>query len=259
MIFRILILIISAFIFLRCSGNEYDNLKEKKSSTKNKDLFEGEKAFSNEINSIEKDKKITEVTSLNYINREGKSFSVKGFVDSEMNLRKLTYNRIFDNGDESKLSFYYIGNRKFATRNEYSHSNETSFKTKITESFYDDSSKVFFSKCSSIDHNSNKSNKFKKCNPISHNDNFALKIINQQGEFQTNFQGFTENMGRIYLLVGTENYTSALAISKLDGIIKLLKSNENKFLGKKLKVDFTINTEANGFTFQAIKSVQLTQ
>jgi hypothetical protein len=38
-----------------------------------------------------------------------------------------------------------------------------------------------------------------------------------------------------------------------------LKKNEKKYLGKKLTVDFSVQSEANGFTFQVMKNVRIAQ
>ena len=253
--FKIVVFIFLILFFYGCNENK-NNSNEKRTLKMLSPFFKGESAYENEILKIETDKNLTEVTSLNYINSNGKPFIVKGFVDNQMNLRKLIYGNTYDNGNESIITFYYIGSRKFASINEYTHSFENKFHKKITKSFYDDSSKVFFSKFSNYNDQTNELTPFKKCKISSHDDSFALKIINQQGEFQTNFQGFTENMGRYYLLLGTDNYTSAVAFSNLSGILKLLKDDEKKYLGRNLIVDFKIVTEANGFTYQEIKTVK---
>jgi hypothetical protein len=82
-------------------------------------------------------------------------------------------------------------------------------------------------------------------------------IINQKGDFQTNFQGFMEMLDRTYLLVGTEKYGSTLAFQEYSGILKLLKNRENQYKNKPLKIEFEILTEANGFTFQALTGLEL--
>jgi hypothetical protein len=126
----------------------------------------------------------------------------------------------------------------------------------LTKSFYDDSSNVFFSKKALITEQSEDNYVYEKCKPVNHNDNLAWKIINQENEFETRFQGFTQNMGRNFLIVGTENYTSTIAFGEYSGILNKLKLNEPNYIGKKLIVDFTLQTEANGFTFQALKNVR---
>ena len=101
------------------------------------------------------------------------------------------------------------------------------------------------------------SNKFKKVDFIIHDDIKAKEIINQKGDFQTNFQGFMEMLNRAYLLVGTEKYGSTLAFQEYSGILKLLKNRENQYKNKPLKIEFEILTEANGFTFQALTGIEL--
>jgi hypothetical protein len=98
---------------------------------------------------------------------------------------------------------------------------------------------------------------FSACNPTTHDDSLALKIINQEGEFETNFQSFTENMGKNFLILGTENMTSTVAFLDYNPTLKLLKNNQKRYFGKKLIVNFSVETEANGFTFQALNDIQI--
>jgi len=86
-----------------------------------------------------------------------------------------------------------------------------------------------------------------------------LNIINQEGEFQTNFQGFTELEGRTFFIVGTKHFTSTLAFWELNKTLSLLKNNEKRYLDKELIVDFSVETDANGFTFQVMKNVRMAQ
>jgi hypothetical protein len=224
-----------------------------------KPMFEGENIFENEITKIEKNPKYIEVTSLDYLSNDGESFVAKGLVEPKngyqnMTLKKLTFTQISKNGDETICSYYYLGIRKFASTCQQTLLNGMKLSKVITRSYYDDSGQVFFSKSTS--ENINDKN-FIKCKPVNHDDKLALKIINQEGEFETRFQGFTENMGKSYLILGTNSYTSTVAFPAFNPTLSLLKKNENKYLGKKLIINFSVEKEANGFTFQALKDIQL--
>lgn len=251
---RLLILVLA--ISFSCSENK-DSINKSINNAEIKPFFEGESTFENEISKIEHDTQLTEVTSLDYIDSEGKSWIVKAMVDNEMNVRKLTLPRTFTNGDNSILSFYYLGARKFASIEEYSRVRNEIYSKTLTKSFYDDSVQVFFSKKAYQTEDLESEGNFKKTKSIAHSDALALAIINQEGDFQTKFQGFIENLGKTYLIVGTDKYSSTLAFSEYSGLLKQLKANEKKYIGQKLKVQFTTSTEANGFTFQVLTDLSL--
>ncbi len=256
-------LLLLVFIF-SCEQN-----KEGKSITKHtlkevKPMFENEIIFENEIKDIETNENLVEVTSLDYLRDNGESYVAKGLVEigkenQEMTLKKLIFKKIFTNGNETTCTFYYKGTRKFASINEQAILKKDVLLKIITKSYYDDSSRVFFTKKLSGKAENIENYSYKKCKPMDHNDNLALNIINQEGDFQTNFQGFTELDGRLFFILGTEHYTSTILFSEYNQILSLLKKNEKKYLGKKLIVDFSVQNEANGFTFQVMKNVRIAQ
>ena len=259
--------IIGLFLFGVLFSCGQDNHEEKKSSYKLKDvkpLFKNEGAFENEIKNIESDKNLIEVTSLEYLSNEGESFVVKGLVETKkedqgMTIKKLQLKQISAKGIETTYSYYYIGIRKFASYCEQFILNGNSLDKTLTKSYYDDSSEVIFSKRTSVSSEKRNENNYSKCEPINHDDQLVLKIINQEDEFETKFQGFTENMGKIYLILGTDHFTSAIAFTEFNPTLKILKNNEKKYLGNKLIVDFSVVEEANGFTFQALKDIRFAQ
>jgi hypothetical protein len=249
-------------ILVSCNRNDSEKNLKQPVLKDVKPLFEGENLFENELSKIDNNPKLVEVTSLEYLSKEGESLVAKGLVEQkngkqEMTLKKLSFKQISKNGNEISCSYYYIGVMKFASICEKTEFNEAELNKVITKSFYDDSGKVVFSK--RISGNPEKMNEknFIKCTAVNHDDKLALKIINQQGEFETRFQGFAENTGKNYLILGTKDYTSTVAFGLLNPTLSILKKNETQYIGKKLIVSFSVETEANGFTFQALKDIQL--
>jgi hypothetical protein len=258
-------LLIGLFIFailLSCSENKQEESKPQHALKEIKPLFDDEIAYENEIRNIDSDKRLTEVTSLEYLSGEGESFVVKGLVETKqdnqvMTLKKLTFKQVFKNGNESTCSYYYIGTRKFASTCEQSILTGNDLKKVLTKSYYNDSSEVFFSKRISGNSENINETSYSACKQVDHDDQLALKIINQEGEFETKFQGFTESMGKNYLILGTHDYTSTVAFAEFNPTLKLLMNNEKKYTGKKLIIDFSVVTEPNGFTFQALTDVKI--
>jgi hypothetical protein len=248
-------------LVVSCSQNTQDKNKSNYALKEIQPMFEQEQEYENEIKSIESNKKLVEVTSLEYLSSKGETFLVKALVQNvnqEMTLKKLNFKQLYQNGNEITWSYYYKGLRKIASVCDQSIIKKDKFIKVITKSYYTDSSQVFFSKRLHGNSETIDEKNYAKCEPISHNDEQALKIINQKGEFETKFQGFAENMGKIYLILGTENFTSTVALSEFNPTLQLLKNNEKKFLGKKLIVEFFVN-EDGGFKFQALKSVRFDQ
>ena len=244
-------------IILTSCGNNTSKTEENTHELKEiKPFFKEEPIFEDEINSIENNSQLIEVSSLDYLRNDGKTFLVKGWVDENGGLKKLSFRSYNDKGEESIFYYYYIGKRKIATICDQTILKGNESMKVLTKSFYDDSSNVFFSKKALITEQSEDNYVYKKCKPVNHNDNLAWKIINQENEFETRFQGFTQNMGRNFLIVGTDNYTSTIAFGEYSDILNKLKLNEANCIGKKLIVDFTLQTEANGFTFQALKNLR---
>ena len=256
-------LLLCGFLF-SCEQNKQEKSSKHYTLKELKPMFENEVNFENEIRDIESNENLLEVTSLEYLKDNGETYVVKGLVetgkeDQEMTLKKLIFKKLFTNGNETICTFYYKGTRKFVSINEQAIFKNNELIKVITKSYYDLSNKVFFSKKLSGKAEGLENSDYKKCKPIDYNDNLALNIINQEGEFQTNFQGFTELEGRTFFIVGTKHFTSTLAFSELNKTLSLLKNNETKYLDKELIVDFSVETDANGFTFQVMKNVRMAQ
>lgn len=211
---------------LSCDQKNQDQREKQHSLKEVKPMFKGESTFETEIENIEKDSKLLEVTSLEYLSKDGEYFVVKGLVsqataNKEMVIKKLTFTHTAKEGNGTTLSFYYIGKRKFASICEKTVLEDNTFKKNISKSYYDDSSKVFFSKKGINQDIENYEIDYVVCKPVEHDDDLALKIINQEDEFETLFQGFMESMGRIYLILGTNNFTSTVAFSEYNPTLTL--------------------------------------
>lgn len=261
---RFLIGLSLSFFLYSCNQQKEGKPNNSHSLKEVKALFKGEVLFEDEIKDIETNENLVEVTSLEYLKDNGDTYVLKGLVETknenqEMILKKLIFKKIYTNGNETSCTFYYKGTRKFVSIEEQSLFKNNELIKVITKSYYDDSSKVFFSKKQSGKADEVENHPYKSCKKVDHDDNLALKIINQEDEFQTNFQGFTDLDGKMFFIVGTKHYTSTLAFSEYSEILNLLKKNEKKYLGKELIVDFSVDSDANGFTFQVTRNVRIAE
>lgn len=78
----------------------------------------------------------------------------------------------------------------------------------------------------------------------------AFRIVNQEGEFATTFQGFIEGpQGFRYLVVGEDKkdgFSTALVVQRSSPLLMELRSNEKNMLGLPLVINFETITDAGG-------------
>ncbi|MDD2984402.1 MAG: hypothetical protein PHQ74_13535 [Crocinitomicaceae bacterium] len=80
-----------------------------------------------------------------------------------------------------------------------------------------------------------------------------FRILNQEGEFQTTFQGLVETDALNYLIVGEpkeDGYTSAMRIEFEDHFIKEIYKSPKKFMNKKVRVTFQVSRIQGNFEYQ---------
>lgn len=214
--------------------------------------------YDNFRDSINKRKDLIEVSSLSYSDSIGNVQYVKGFVDKSYAIVKLIHEQSFINGKSIKTIFYFIGAKKIISQRLVSIFKENKSFFYDVNSYYNSKNKVIYSaKRFSSNESILPTKKFVKTNAIAHNEYKAKELINQKGDFKTNFHGFMQVHDKIYLIVGTKKYSSTIAFQQYFGLLKLLKNNEQHYLNTPLKVEFDIMNEANGFTFQVLKDVKL--
>jgi hypothetical protein len=85
---------------------------------------------------------------------------------------------------------------------------------------------------------------------------YMKRIINQEGEFETTFQGFLENGASVYMLVGEpkpgkDAFTAALQVDPRDPFIQGIMADPPANMNRKMSVEFEDVRDANsGFTVQ---------
>ena len=254
MSFRNTFILLVSLLFLNTNCTPKKGKKDFKTTDKTYSLVK--KKYDDFCLSIDSRKDLIEVSSLCYSDSKGNIVQVKGLVDENFSIVKLTQEESFVNGKLIEMTYYFSGSEKIYSSRKLSIFKKENCYFHEEASCYSDNKKIIYSgKRFSFDEYKLAKKKFHKIEPVSHNDFKAKQIINQKENFQTNFQGFMEMQGRNYLIVGTEKFSSSIAFQEYKGNLKLLKSNEKSFEGKLLKVEFEIITEPNGFTFQALRSV----
>jgi len=88
----------------------------------------------------------------------------------------------------------------------------------------------------------------------------ALQIINQQGPFETRYQGHIETENYNFIIVGTSGKTgqkSAIAFNSNYPLAAEMVKNNEQYLNRKLRIEFTKVTEANNFSYQGLTGIKL--
>jgi hypothetical protein len=85
-----------------------------------------------------------------------------------------------------------------------------------------------------------------------------LALVNQEGQFQTLFRGFSDFNGLKFLVVGTDDYTSTLEIDKnSSGDLAKLSKNPVGYMRKKLNLSFSNYTKEDKIEYQKLLRVKI--
>ena len=88
----------------------------------------------------------------------------------------------------------------------------------------------------------------------------AFRVLNQEGEFATTFQGFIQEEPYLYLIVGEDEkigFTSSLVVQYEDQTIQNLKAYEKEMIGKGIQVEFETLSGSQGYEYQILLSTRL--
>ena len=90
----------------------------------------------------------------------------------------------------------------------------------------------------------------------------AMMILNQQGPYETTFQGFVHSGSYSFLIVGensADGYTSSLSIQSQSPTINYLMQQGKAALGRKLQVNFDRFVDAQGYEMQILVDLALVE
>jgi hypothetical protein len=185
----------------------------------------------------------------------GESIQVDGHMNDDNEIMKIE--EIFNDGEgkNNGRRFYYLnGGKPFITRELYDEVNGDRVQFVDRVSYYDAKGKVIKTKERRGDYEELVEQMTYKPVPLAGiTMDRAMRAINQQGEFETTFQGFVDSDMFTYLSVGEnkpDGFRSALRLDYKDELILMLRSNQEGYLGEKIRVNYEKRVEDNGFSFQ---------
>lgn len=258
---KILNIAVLFFIFLSScqtakNGEEGNSKDEKVQSVENEEKYE------NQIAAIENNTELLLINSLAYNNNAGSRIEVVAYLDKGENEVKIEESFTdVKSGNYGKFTYYIDKGKKFATKQVYFENQlkEPSFVERI--SFYDKDERVIFSKerVAPFEDELEKA-AFEISIPKDCSIERAMRVLNQEGEFTTTFQGFASDGNLSYLLVGentSDGYASSLAVQYKEGDITKLMNNEKAMIGKPLEVVHQVMVDERGLKFQVLLSVKI--
>lgn len=146
--------------------------------------------------------------------------------------------------------FYYKDGLKYLTRQYFQEGNADSLYFVELRTYYDKKEKPVVTKRRTAPYEELLDQEtFAVVDSKDCSDERAFRCINQEGEFETTFQGFVDMSPFLYLIVGEnkkDGYASSLIVQSRNEIINQLVANESNWIGKPLIVRFEIIQEGGG-------------
>lgn len=261
---KLIFLFLFGYIIFGCKENPLDQLGEITTNSYESQLsdFANDSIYFEIKNNIDSDSSLFQASSLEYLNNEGSNFHAEALIDENKNIRKLS-STIIDSIHEVINEFYYVSGKKRIAKKLISFFQRDSNYFQQYISFFDTSGKELYSGIKSFEDLSiSDLIPYQQTDSlVDMNEQTAKQIIQQQGNFKTNFRGFAflEAYKLEFLKLGSNdgNFSSLLAISDdIPGILNL-KKNEETFKGKPIRVEFTKIKREDGFSYQLLLNVSL--
>lgn len=220
---------------------------------------EKEIAYEEYISNIDNDT-LRSGNSLFFSKGNDKFTEVEFWINDKDEMVKLTEYYTQESLTIAKNIFYLKEGKKFASKElfEVNENGELGFVERVT--YYDGNEQPIISKKRKALYEQDlEMESFTSCEKVNCKMDRALQILNQEGEFNTTFQGFVKESGFTYLIVGglgEDAYTSTLVVQYQDQTTAKLMAKENELIGTPLVVDFVIVEDpGEGFEYQILRAV----
>lgn len=261
-------LLITGLIVASCSGKE---TTEDSEGTETTQTEQKEVISDNEIDGLmfEIDSKLVDmplIRSLRYAKENQTSVDVSAWLDANNQIVKIE-EFLLDGptGIQTRKHFYSNGGTLYATKivqEKRPEGKDPYYSELIT--FYNDKGEATSSKERTARYEELlEQESFSKVTTTPLSSENAMMVLNQQGPYETTFQGFVESGPYSFLIVGenaADGYTSSLSIQEPPSpTINYLRQQGKKALGQKLLVNFERLYDAQGYEMQVLMDVALVQ
>jgi len=251
--------LVVSFLFLlitACSSNENDATSENPSGLNQDQRYKVEEEHEAFVAQVDLNDSLNVINSLLFTHEDGSQIDVAGFLDKKGEVVKLIEKSVDGPTNFYKQIMYYVKNgRKYISNERFTDTTQQenpSFVERIT--YYDENEKPIISKEKRAKYEEELGmSQYDYIKPIDCSITRALQVINQEGRFQTKFQGLVYSGKDVYITVGEEDgYISALLIQYDSETTKKMKKNQKEMLGKVLDLNFQRVMDDNGFQFQLL-------
>lgn len=251
------ILFLSLIVLASCSGKSNEAILEKSNKSNNGALEAEMKAIDSDI---EQNGQLA--TSMRYTKNEDIYIVVNAHVNSAGKIVKIEED--FNDGakgNNGKNSFYLKDDKVFASRAYYSdmQSAKPAFVDRIT--YYDKNEKALNSIEKRVDYEEDLDRvEYSEVKTVALSIDRARRVLDQKGEFETTFQGFIDVNPLRYIIIGAKNsngYVSSIRVDYDDDFIKMLLKDQNKYLNRKIFIQFENIIDPSGMQYQSYLSGNL--
>ena len=254
------------FVLILFSCGEEQTQKQEKNTVKEKsktvNSLSDEEKYRQKMAAIDSNKQLKVFNGLSFNNEAGETVQAIGYVD--INDQEVKIEELFSDpktGNYGTNYFYIEAGKKFASKQIiYDNTKKpTVFVERV--SYFNEKQEVIYTKERTAEYEELLGQAgFKPATLFDCEIDRAMRALNEEGEFETTFQGFIQYENLDYILVGANTktgYVSSLAVILPNELINMLKSDERKYVGTPLEVQFQKDIGGSGMTYQALVDIRL--
>lgn len=223
--------------------------------------FSDQSSYDSLVREIDSEKGLTKAISLEYEDGGMNHSVVTALLTSKKTVVKLILEESANDGKMIKTDFYFSGKELFFARQRINDYQKDKNGFGEIFSYFGVNKKVIYtaSKLANSEDELNQTIAI-RAKKTSFDPTKAIQIINQKGSYETRYQGHIETDIYKFIIVGTRGKTgqkSAIAYNNNFPLAEAMVKNNDQFLNKKLRVEFTKVTEMNNFSYQGLTGIKL--
>ncbi|MFM7594902.1 MAG: hypothetical protein ACKO4Y_01855 [Flavobacteriales bacterium] len=247
-----------------CSGyNKRISLEDTETpNSQNESIaFAEQQSYDSLIKAIDSEKDLDKAMSLEYEDAGMNHSVVTAYLTKSNDVVKLILDESANDGKMIKTEFYFTGKDIFFARQHINDYQKERNGFGEIFSYFGANKKVIYT-ASKLGNSEDELNQTvaTRTKKTSFDPTKALQIINQKGPFETRYQGHIETDIYTFIIVGTGGKTgqkSAIAYNNNFPLAEAMVKQNNQFINKKLRVEFTKVTEMNNFSYQGLTGIKL--
>lgn len=222
-------------------------------------LEKAETKIEQKIANTDLQEKLNEMNSLYFSKEDGSSIQVTAFLDPSEAILKVEEKYTDKDKNEYGTRIFYIENgKKYASKERFEEHKDGKAYFVERVSFYDKNEKAINTKIRKAEFEEELDGQvFEPTALVDCSIKRAMDALNEEGEFETLFQGFIDSNNDSYLSVGktADGFVSALLVQYENTVTRKLRKNQERSIGTKLDLQYQKMVDENGFEFQVLLTV----